>query len=432
MQPSNIEQSIKRKKFLRIVPFLFILYVISVLDRTNVSYATLTMSKDLHFTAAAFGLGAGIFFAGYLIFQIPVTVFAEKKSARKWISIIVIIWSTVAIATSLVNSDWQFYIMRFSLGVGEAGLFTSLVVYISHWFTVKERASVISILLAAIFTSQIVGGPISTQILTYNWADIAGWRWLFILEGIPALIMGIASYLYLRDKPSQVKWLNLEEKKFLEDQIDSENKIKTAKFNYSWKQAIRDRETITLCVIYAFWLATAYGLLFFLPTMFSEITKMSITLVGYLAAITYTGSLVGLILVGRSSDKRNERKMHLFIPLIIGTVALASSIATHQDATLTIIMLAIAVTGIGAAFGIFWTLPTMFLSRTAAAVSLGVIGTVGNVGGFFGPYITGLLRSATGSFTQSTIVMVVFLLVSAFLVLTLKKTQMPDVQPATN
>jgi MFS family permease len=389
------------------------------------------MSKDLHFTAAAFGLGAGIFFVGYLIFQIPVTVFAEKKSARKWISIIVIIWSTVAISTSLVNSDWQFYIMRFSLGVGEAGLFTSLVVYISHWFTIKERASVISILLAATFTSQIIGGPISTQILTYNWLDFAGWRWLFILEGIPALVMGIISYFYLRDRPSQVKWLNLEEKKFLEEQIDLENKIKTTKFNYSWKQAVRDRETITLCIIYAFWLATAYGLLFFLPTMFSEITKTSVTSVGYLAAIAYTGSLVGLILVGRSSDKRNERKMHLFVPLIIGTVALASSMATQQDATLTTIMLVISVTGIGAAFGIFWTLPTMFLSRTAAAVSLGVIGTVGNVGGFMGPYITGLLRSTTGSFTRSTVIMVIFLVISAFLVLTLKKTQMPDVQPTT-
>jgi ACS family tartrate transporter-like MFS transporter len=386
------------------------------------------MSKDLHFTAAAFGLGAGIFFAGYMIFQIPVTVFAEKKSTRKWIAIIVIIWSTVAIATSFVSSDWQFYIMRFSLGAGEAGLFTSLLIYISRWFTLKERAGVISILIASTFASQIIGGPISTQILTHNWSGFAGWRWLFILEGIPALIMGVASYFYLKDKPSQAKWLNLEEKKFLEDQIELENKIKTTKFNYSWKQAIRDRDTITLCVIYIFWLAAAYGLLFFLPTMFSEITKTPITSVGYLAAITYTGSLVGMILVGRSSDKKNERKMHLFIPLVIGIIALAASMATQQDATLTIIMIVIAVTGIGSAFGVFWTLPIMFLSRTAIAVSLGVIGMVGNIGGFIGPYITGISRSTTGSFIQSTEIMVAFLVISACLVLILKKTQMPDVQ----
>jgi len=426
---SKIESSVRRKKFLRIVPFIFILYVISFLDRTNISYATLTMSKDLHFTAAAFGLGAGIFFAGYLIFQIPVTIFAEKKSARKWISMTIMVWSAVAIATSLVNFDWQFYIMRFALGVGEAGLFTSLVVYISHWFTVKERAGVISILLSAIFVSQIVGGPISTQILTYNWGDITGWRWLFILEGVPALAIGITSYFYLKDKPSQAKWLDAEEKKHLEDQLDLENKTKT-KFDYSWKQAIRDRETIILCIIYTFWLATSYALLFFLPTMFSEITKTSVTTVGYITAITYTGSLVGLILVGRSSDKKNERKMHMFIPLVIGIIALAASMAIHQDATLATIILAIAVTGIGSAFGIFWTLPTMFLSRTAAAVSLGVIGTVGNIGGFFGPYITGVLRTTTGSFMQPTVIMIIFLAISASLVLTLRKTQMPNTESA--
>ncbi|SHO45183.1 Permeases of the major facilitator superfamily [Nitrosotalea sinensis] len=426
---SKIESSVRRKKFLRIVPFIFILYVISFLDRTNISYATLTMSKDLHFTAAAFGLGAGIFFAGYLIFQIPVTIFAEKKSARKWISMTIMVWSAVAIATSLVNFDWQFYIMRFALGVGEAGLFTSLVVYISHWFTVKERAGVISILLSAIFVSQIIGGPISTQILTYNWGDITGWRWLFILEGIPALAIGIMSYFYLKDKPSQAKWLDAEEKKYLEDQLDLESKAKT-KFDYSWKQAIRDRETIILCIIYTFWLATAYALLFFLPTMFSEITKTPVTTVGYITAITYTGSLVGLILVGRSSDKKNERKMHMFIPLVIGIIALAASMAIHQDATLATIILAIAVTGIGSAFGIFWTLPTMFLSRTAAAVSLGVIGTVGNIGGFFGPYITGVLRTTTGSFMQPTVIMIIFLAISASLVLTLRKTQMPNTESA--
>jgi ACS family tartrate transporter-like MFS transporter len=387
------------------------------------------MSKDLHFTAAAFGLGAGIFFAGYLIFQIPVTIFAEKKSARKWISMTIMVWSAVAIATSLVNFDWQFYIMRFALGVGEAGLFTSLVVYISHWFTVKERAGVISILLSAIFVSQIIGGPISTQILTYNGGDITGWRWLFILEGVPALAIGIMSYFYLKDKPSQAKWLDAEEKKYLEDQLDLENKAKT-KFDYSWKQAIRDRETIILCIIYTFWLATAYALLFFLPTMFSEITKTPVTTVGYITAITYTGSLVGLILVGRSSDKKNERKMHMFIPLVIGIIALVASMAIHQDATLATIILAIAVTGIGSAFGIFWTLPTMFLSRTAAAVSLGIIGTVGNIGGFFGPYITGVLRTTTGSFMQPTVIMIIFLAISASLVLTLRKTQMPNIESA--
>ncbi|MDE1842758.1 MAG: MFS transporter [Thaumarchaeota archaeon] len=426
---SKIENSVRRKKFLRIVPFIFILYVISFLDRTNISYATLTMSKDLHFTAAAFGLGAGIFFVGYLIFQIPVTIFAEKKSARKWISMTIMIWSTVAIATSLVNLDWQFYIMRFALGVGEAGLFTSLVVYISHWFTVKERAGVISILLSAIFASQIIGGPISTQILTYNLDDITGWRWLFILEGIPALAIGVISYFYLKDRPSQAKWLDAEEKKYLEDQLDLENKAK-AKFDYSWKQAIRDRETIILCIIYTFWLATSYALLFFLPTMFSEIIKTPVTTVGYITAITYTGSLVGLILVGRSSDKKNERKMHMFIPLVIGIIALATSMTIHQDATLATIILAIAVTGIGSAFGIFWTLPTMFLSRTAAAVSLGVIGTVGNIGGFFGPYITGVLRTTTGSFMQPTVIMIIFLIISASLVLTLRKTQITNTESA--
>lgn len=422
LQSSNLEQDVKRKIFWRIVPFIFVLYIISFLDRVNVSYAILTMSKDLHFTATIFGLGAGIFFIGYLIFQIPVTVWVERKSARKWIGRILIGWGIIVIITSFINTDSQFYVLRFLLGLGEAGFFPALIVYISHWFSAKQRATIISILIGATATAQVIGSPISTQILTLHWLNLEGWRWLFIIEGLPAVIMGAIAYFYLTDRPNQAKWLNSEEKKWVEDQLDAENKEKSKKFNYSWKQAIRKREMITLCASYVLWLAGVYGLLFFLPTVFSELTKFSLTTVGYLVALTYGSGLVVLIITGRSSDRKNEKKMHIIIPMIIGIISLGLSILAYPNILLFLVTLMISVIGTGAGLGIFWSLPSVFLSKTAQAVGVGLIGTIGNVGGFIGPSVTGYLKTTTGSFTIPSVFLIIILLGATFLILSLKKS----------
>lgn len=432
MQPSNIEQDVKKKKFLRIIPLIFVVELIAFLDRSNISYATLTMSKDLHFTATIFGFGAGIFFVGCLLFQIPVSFFAEKKSTKTLLASIVVGWGAVAVITSVINTDWQFYVFRFALGACEAGLFPALVVYVSHWFVQKERGTIISILVAATSLSLIILGPISTQILTINWMNLVGWKWLFILEGLPAIVIGPIVYFCLTDRPNQSKWLNLEERKWLEEQLALEIKTKEKKYGYTWKQALRERDVIILLVIYAFWLAASYSLVFFLPTMINELAKFPLTTIGYIVAASYAVGFAALIAVGRSSDRRNERKMHIFIPVIIGAVALALTVVIHSSVLLTIILLAIAVSASAAGYGIFWNLPTLFLSETSAAVFIGVLGTIGNIGGFVGPSITGYLRSATGSFDSSTIFIVILFLVVSFLILTLKKTQALSLQTTSD
>lgn len=419
----DLEKIIRKKVLWRIIPLIFFLYVITFLDRVNISYATLTMSKDLHFTPAIFGLGAGIFFIGYFILEIPVTTWVEKQSARKWIARIMIGWGVVTIVTSFINADYQFYILRFTLGLGEAGFFPGMIVYISHWFRGKDRAIANSILIAAIPISQVIGAPISTQLLTVGWLHLEGWRWLFILEGLPAIIFGLVAFFYLTDRPEHAKWLTTDEKTWLKNELDKEKSFKTKLHGYTWKQAIRERDVLLLVLSYFFWLIGFYGISFFLPTIISGLSKFSLVSVGYVVTIPYIAAFASLILVARSSDKKKERKMHTVIPLAIGALALGLSIMVYPNLFLSMIMFVIATAGIYAAFGPFWSIPTTFLTGTSAAVSIGMINSIGNLGGFVGPFIIGYLKTATGSFEDGTIFMMISLFISVVLILTLKKTK---------
>lgn len=423
MTISSIETSVRKKRFLRIIPFIFVLYIITFLDRVNISYAALTMTKDLHFTAAIFGLGAGIFFIGYFVLEIPVTVWIQKWSARKWVARIMIGWGIVSVLTAFTNTENQFYALRFALGLGEAGFFPGIILYISHWFTGKEKAVAYSMFLAAVPVSQIIGAPLSTHILSIDWFDMQGWRWLFILEGFPSIVLGLFAFLYLTDRPSQAKWLLPEEKKWFETKIADENKIKNTKYGFSWKKAIRERDVVLLVLVYFFWIIGFYGLGFFLPTIIDGMGNQSVTSVGYLVAVPYVAAFAGLILVGRSSDKKNERKWHAFFSLVIGAVGLSLSIMVYPNLVLSMIMFTIATVGIYSAFGPFWSLPTIFLTETSAAVSIGLINSIGNLGGFIGPFIVGYLKTSTDSYNSGSIFMVASLLVAAFLILALKKTK---------
>jgi len=419
----SIEHRVRKKRLLRIIPFIFILYIITFLDRVNISYAALKMTNALHFDATIFGLGAGIFFIGYFILEIPVTVWIEKWSARKWIARIMIGWGIVSVLTAFINTDGQFYALRFALGLGEAGFFPGIILYISHWFRGKEKAIAYSMFMTAVPISQIIGAPISTHILTINWFDMDGWRWLFVLEGIPSVILGIVAFFYMTDKPSQAKWLNPEEKKWLHDELENEKQIKKNKFKLSWKQAVKERDVVILVLIYFFWITGFYGLGFFLPTIIDGLSNISLTTVGYLVAIPYIAAFVSLLIVGRSSDKRNERKLHAFFSLLVGAVGLGLSILVYPNLVLSMIMFTIATVGIYSAFGPFWSLPTIFLTETSAAVSIGLINSIGNLGGFIGPSIIGYLKTNTGTYVAGNVFLISSLLVAATLILVLKKTK---------
>ncbi len=424
----HMEKRIRKKRFLRIIPFIFVLYIVTFLDRVNISYAALTMTRDLHFTAAIFGLGAGIFFIGYFVLEIPVTVWIQKWSARKWVARIMIGWGIVSVLTAFTNTDNQFYALRLALGLGEAGFFPGIILYISHWFTGREKAVAYSMFMAAVPISQIIGAPLSTHILSVDWLDMQGWRWLFILEGIPSIILGLFAFWYLTDRPSQAKWLLPDEKEWFTSKMASEAKAKQAKFGFSWKSAIKERDVILLVLIYFFWITGFYGLGFFLPTIINGLGNQSVTSVGYLVAIPYIAAFIGLMLVGRSSDKRNERKWHAFFSLVVGAIGLGLSIMVYPNLLFSMIMFTIATVGIYSAFGPFWSLPTIFLTETSAAVSIGLINSIGNLGGFIGPSIVGYLKTDTGSYNPGSVFMVASLLIAAFLILTLKKTKEPKVQ----
>lgn len=424
MKPlSEIEKNVKRKRLVYIIPLIFVLYIITFLDRVNISYATLTMSKDLNFTPAIFGLGAGIFFIGYFILEIPITTWVEKWSARKWLARIMIGWGIITVITAFMNNDSQFYALRFALGLGEAGFFPGLLVYMSNWFRIKERAFAYSIFIAAIPISQIIGAPLSTQILTVNWLHLEGWRWLFVLEGLPAIIMGIVAFFLLTDRPKQAKWLTQNESNWLQGELDKEKMFKVKTYGYSWKKAIRERDVIILCMTYFFWLIGFYGLGFFLPTIVSGLSKLSVTHVGYLVILPYLAACASLIMVAKSSDKRKERKFHAFTPLVLGGIALGLSILVYPNLALSLLLFVIATAGIYAAFGPFWSIPTLFLTETSAAVSIGLINSVGNLGGFVGPFVVGYLKSETGSFATGSAFMVSSIFIAAILLLLLKKTK---------
>jgi len=403
------------------VPFIFAIETIVFLDSANISYATLTMSTDLHFSAAVFGLGAGIFFIGYVLFQIPISIFAEIKSTRKLVALLLLTSGLISIATSFINSDWQFYLVRFALGASMAGIFPALVIYSSHWFRARERATVFSILISATAFSQIIAGPISTQMLMINWLGSEGWRWLFILQAMPAIVMAPITYFVMTNRPRNAKWLSQDDIGRLEIEIEAEKRASSASYGYSWKKAIREKEVMTLTAVYALWLAAAYGLLFFIPTLISEMKIFALPDIGLIVAAISIAGFASLILTGISSDRKKERKAHAFVPLVIGALALLGCfLAYGNNITMTIILLAVAVSGIGAGFGVFWTLPTLFLSEKSAAVSIGFIGTVGSIGGFFGPAVTGYLKATSGSFVTSSFFIVVLALVAAGLILTLK------------
>ncbi len=430
--PQTIEQSVKRKRFWRVIPLIFILYVITFLDRVNISYATLTMSKDLQFTSAIFGFGAGIFFIGYFILEVPVTVWVEKWSARKWIARIMIGWGIVTIATAFINTESQFYIARFALGLGEAGFFPGMLIYLSHWYRGKERAVAYSLLMCAVPISQIIGAPISTHILTIDWLNLDGWRWLFVLEGLPAIVLGIIAFLYLADRPSHAKWLSSDERNWLETEMEKEKNILQTKYRYSWKQAIKQRDVILLALAYFFWVLGFYGLGFFLPTIISGLSDLSLTSVGYLVIVPYVAALAGLIIVGKLSDKKKERKKHAAASLIVGATGLGLSILVYPNFFLSMIMFIVATVGIYSAFGPFWSIPTIFLTETSAAVSIGMINSLGNLGGFVGPYITGYIKTATGSFAGGEMFMVVSLLIAAMLIFILQKAGPLRIQTETS
>ncbi len=416
------EAKIIHKLKMRIIPFVFILYVISFLDRMNISFAALTMNKELAITSQQFGLVAGIFFFGYFLFEIPSNLMLHRIGARIWIARILITWGILATLTGLVHSVNQLYAVRFLLGLAEAGYFPGIVLYLTYWFRQREQAQMIALFLAGIPFTSIIGSPISGFILDHvHWLGVSNWRWLLILEGIPAVVCGVLTYFLLPSRPAEAKFLSQQEKDWIMAELAREEQEKLASHKISAGQALLNRRVWHLGLI-GFTLNTAmYTMNFWMPQLVKSLSSgISNTWIGILVMIPHLVGLPIMVLVSRSSDRRQERRFHAAIPAVVAGIALASLGLTHSLVP-TIGLLTFAALGIYSVYGPFYCLPGDFLAGYAAASGIALVSSVANLGGFAGPYAIGWIRQKTGSLYGGLAVAGVSLFVSATLSLLLPK-----------
>ena len=411
----------RRRITRRLIPFLFIVYIICFLDRVNVTYANLEMTRDLNFTSETYGFGAGIFFIGYFVLEIPGTMLVERWSARGWIARIMISWGVLATCMGFIHTAGQFYAVRFLLGAAEAGFFPGIIVYLSHWFRDEDRAKAVALFMAAVPIANIVGSPISGLLLGVNWLGLAGWRWLFIVEGGPAIIFGVVTIFYLTDRPSQAAWLSEDEREWLVEELRIERQRKSEARSLTVLESLRHRGVIVLAVAYFFIITSSLGLNLWLPTIVKSISGLTNFQVTLVSALPYCFGLIAMIGLGWSSDRTKERRWHTVAPMLVAFVGLVLSTLVSSNPFLAIAMFCVAAAGLFSYFPSFWALPTGFLSGSAAAASIGLINSVGNLGGFVGPFVVGFVKEATKSFTGGVLYLAGSALVAAVLVLMLRK-----------
>ncbi|TCP28770.1 ACS family tartrate transporter-like MFS transporter [Scopulibacillus darangshiensis] len=417
-----VEKSAISKIKLRIIPMVLILYVVSYLDRVNLGYASLDMNADLGISGAQYGLMAGIFFIGYFLFEIPSNMLMHKIGARVWIARILISWGIVAMITGFAQNVVHLYTIRFILGIAEAGFFPGILLYLTYWFPAKERARSVGMFMVALPISYIIGAPLSGFILDYvHWGGFDGWRWMFIIEGLPAVILGILTLFVLPNRPLHAKWLTNEEKTWLSNELEKENHQKLERHHFSTKEVLFNGRIWLLGFMYFCVVIALYGVGFWVPQIVKNISEsLSDTGVGFVVAIPYIAGGIAMVWWSRHSDKTLERRYHTAIPLIVCAAGLTALIYISDSAVLSIVMLAIVIMATFSYFGPFWSLPSLFLTEASAAVGIATINSLGNLGGFLGPYAIGAVSDATGSIYSGLYIIVAFLIIGFLVTLGLR------------
>jgi len=414
----SVEKKLYARVTWRLMPLLFIAYIIAYLDRVNVGFAKLQMLQDLKLTNTVYGLGAGLFFIGYFFFEVPSNIILHRVGARKWIARIMISWGIISAATMFVTTAGMFYFMRFLLGIAEAGFFPGIILYLTYWYPSYWRGRMVALLIAANPVSGVIGGPASGWIMQslagkFGWA---GWQWLFLLEGLPAIVIGIMVYLYLDDRIPNATWLSEEEKQVLEKNIEAEAQEKQS---HSLREAFGSGMVWLMSFIYFCLLMGMYGVTFWLPTLIKATGVKSVLNVGLLTSIPFAAGVIGMVLISRSSDKRQERRWHCAVPAAISCISLILSTIYGKDTILAVMFLSLAMAGSLSALPAFWILPTSFLGGTAAAAGIAVVNSIGNLSGFLGNYLVGWLTDLTHSTNSGVYVLAAAAFVGAALVITL-------------
>jgi ACS family tartrate transporter-like MFS transporter len=404
----------------RIIPYLFVVYIVAYLDRANVTFAKLPMLADLRFSEAVFGTGAGIFFLGYFLLEIPGALIVERWSARLWIARILVSWGLFTVLVGFVRTPAQFYGARFLLGLAEAGFFPGVIVYLTHWFPQRHRARAMSGFILAVPLSFLVGAPLSAWCLSLNLFGLPGWRWIFILQGLPAIVLGIITPFYLTDHPAKARWLAPEEREWILRELEHERQAKRTRSHQGILRSLLQPNVLTLAAALCLIVLASYGYLFWLPTTIQKASAVSISTATLLSGLPFILATASVWYMGRSSDGRRERKLHTAIPLVLAGTFFGLTTIPGQPFALTMIWLCLTAVMLWAWAPSFWVLPTIVLGESAAAASIGLVNSIGNLGGFLGPMIVGTLLAGHLPYSFAVYFLSGAFLLAALLILSLR------------
>ncbi|HEX7897597.1 MAG TPA: MFS transporter [Planctomycetota bacterium] len=406
----------------RLIPFLLLLYVAAYLDRINVGFAALEMKADLGFSDTVYGLGAGLFFIGYFLFEVPSNLLLERMGARVWLARIMITWGVISTSMLFVKSVAGFYALRFLLGAAEAGFFPGVLLYLTYWFPAKERAGAIARFVTAAMIAWVVGGPLSGALMKLDGLQgLRGWQWLFLLEGLPSVILGLVTLRFLPERPMKARWLSLEERMWLEEEIRGE---RVEQRKVSAFRVLGEGRFWLICAAYFLLTIGSYGFSLWLPQIVKEAAGGSAWVVGLLTAIPYGLTALGMVWIAGRSDRSGERRLHVAVPLFAAAVGLAGAALSKSPLPLIACLCAAAIGNFGC-LGPFWALATRYLGPTAAAGGIALINSIGNLGGFVGPYAVGWVRERTSGFTGGFLLLSAALVAAALLVLLIRETPRP-------
>ena len=417
--PSIATRTIQKVRA-RILPYVFVLFIIAYIDRANIAFAALTMNDELGITSQQFGLVSGIFFVGYFIFEIPSNLLLHRIGARVWIARILITWGALAALTGFVQGVHQLYAMRFLLGWAEAGYFPGILLYLTYWFPEREQARAIALLIMGAPVTIILGAPVSGLILDHvHWPGIHSWRWLLILEGLPAILCGLLTYFLLPGRPGQAKFLTTDETEWIQAELAREELQKLEQCQGSAVRALTSGRVWRLAVIYFGLMIGCYTLTFWSPQLVKSLSlRYSNSEVGLLVAIPFLTAIIGMVLASTSSDLRGERRYHVAVPAIMAGMAFLLLGTTHSPFS-SLVLLSLAAIGANSSLGPFWALPNQFLTGYSAAAGIALINSLGNLGGLVGPYVVGAITSRTGNLHWGLALAGSALCLSAMLVLLL-------------
>ncbi|MCJ2025142.1 MFS transporter [Methylobacterium sp. J-067] len=409
-----LERATMRRVAWRLIPFICLLYFIAFIDRVNIGFAALTMNKDLGFSSAVFGFGAGVFFFGYFLFEVPSNIILDKVGARIWIARVMITWGLISAAFAFIKGEYSFYALRFLLGAAEAGFFPGIILYLSFWFPARYRAGVVSLFMAAAPISVVLGSPLSGALLGMEGVmGLHGWQWMFLVEAVPAVLLGIVVLFYLTDRPEKAAWLAPDQRDWLVAEMEAERAARGSVAKHGILAGMADPRVLALALVYFGTSAGLYTLGIWAPQIIRGF-GLSPMEVGFLNAIPPTIAVVAMILWARHSDRTGERTWHVVIACLVAAAGLMLAGAA-SSVVAVIAALSLVNIGISAAKPPLWAMPTMFLSGSAAAVGIATINAIGNLGGFVGPWVIGWIKDSTGSFAGGLVFVAALLVLSAVL-----------------